>query len=1279
MMRKAEARRKVVGALVALGTFYVLLWCPHALALDPSLDVSQYGHTAWTYRDGFLQGAVNVITQTPDGYLWLGTQGGVVRFDGVRTVPLPLPPGQQLPSNATGALLTARDGILWIGTLNGLASWKNGQLTEYPALAGRTVLALLQDRDGTVWAGGFGGATGRLCAIRGENTTCYGEDGSLGASVSSLYEDGDGSLWVGAATGLWRWRPGPPTRYLAMPMGAAGGRGMITQGDHGTGLIIAADSVRQVIGRTVTDFPLHGVPLPLTAGTVLRDRNGGLWIGTVAHGLVHSYAGKTSTFTHIDGLSSDFVYALFEDREGTIWVATSEGLDRFRELPVASLLVNQGLSSAITTSILAARDGSIWIGTADGLNRWDHGRTTIYRRKNNPGLPDDNIESLFEDERGRIWISTYRGLAVFEEGKIRAIPSMPAGAKNAIAGDNQGGLWLSLWGAANDGLAHLVDGKIIEVVPWQKLGGGPGTGLVTDPDGGIWTGLLSGGIAYFRAGEIRNLPLNDDRAAARKVLEISRDRDGSMWAATENGLSRIKNGRVATLTTANGLPCNAVHWIIEDDLSSYWLYTQCGLLRVARTDLDAWIADPKRTIRPTILDAADGVRLVPILKGLRPAVTKSPDGKIWFTNGDVVSFVDPSHIVINTLPPPVHIEQITADGKAYDVRSGLRLPPLVRNLVIEYTALSMVARQRIRFRFKLEGQDSNWREVVNERKVQYSNLAPGSYRFRVIACNNSGVWNQQGDVLEFSVAPAYYQTNWFRILCAAMILAVLAIGYRWRIQAIESRNRDLALQVKERTAELEVAKEKAEAANNAKSAFLASVSHDLRTPLNGILGYVQILRKTKGLTEKLDAGLDVIQQSGDHLLTLINDILELSRIEAGKLELNSADVHVPSLLAGIANIIRIRAEQKGLQFVLDAARDLPEGVRADERRLRQVLLNLLDNAVKFTEHGKVVLQVNKLSADSSEARLRFEVADTGVGMSPEQLSKIFQPFVQVSEMHYRAAGMGLGLAISRRLVRLMGGDIQVRSEPEKGTAFWFELNLPLAEVKARPPEVELAVDYSGPRKKVLVVDDVLANRAVLTEFLSTLGFEIAEADNGEEALNRASEFRPDLILMDGMMPVMDGLEATRRLRQMPGFEGLPIIGVSASASGSDAAAHLAAGADVFLTKPVAFARLLAEMGTLMKIAWVYASQGAETAKTAVEEELVLPPHEELAVLHRLAVFGNMSEMEERAKYLATIDERYRPLASRLQQLAEGFQTKAVLALVEECMAREHINEPASND
>jgi PAS domain S-box-containing protein len=770
-------------------TLVVWLWAVAALAAEPSLDVGQYAHNAWTFRNRFLNGAVYAIAQTPDGYLWLGTQSGVARFDGVRVAPLALPPGQELPSTAVGSLLAARDGTLWIGTFDGLASWKNGRLTEYPELAHQTVLALMEARDGTVWTGGFGSPTGKLCAIRSGKARCYGEDGSLGAAVASLYEDRAGGLWVGAATGVWRWSPGPATRVLGIPVPSSQA---FTEGEGGAGAMVAADKIYQLAGGKFVDYPLQGAPSPLTARTLLRDRHGGLWIGTQAHGIVHSYGGKTFLFTQADGLTSDMVVALFEDREGTIWVATPKGLDQFRESPVGSLSVDAGLSSATTTSILAARDGSIWIGTPDGLNRWKDGRMRIYRKRSDPGLADDNIQSLFEDESGRIWVSGFRGLAVYENGSFRAIPPVPAGIVHAMASDHRGGLWLSMWLTAGDyGLVHLAGGKIAEQASWGKIGGGPGTGLAPDSDGGVWTGLLSGGIAYFRAGQIRNLPITDNRGRSRRLLELAGDRDGSLWAAAENGLSRIQNGRVTTLSTANGLLCDAVHWIIADDQSSYWLYTRCGLLRIARSEMDAWATDPKRTIQVTAFDAADGIRPVAALKGFRPAVTKSSDGKIWFLNGDTVSVIDPARIGSNTLPPPVHVEQIAANGKAYQGTHGLRLPPRVRNLVIDYTALSLAAPEKVRFRFQLEGQDPDWREVLNNREVEYSNLAPGSYRFRVTASNNSGVWNEVGDTADFSIDPAYYQTNWFRALVAAAFMALLWAGYQFRVQQLERESKRL--------------------------------------------------------------------------------------------------------------------------------------------------------------------------------------------------------------------------------------------------------------------------------------------------------------------------------------------------------------------------------------------------------------------------------------------------------------------------------------------------------
>ena len=787
-MRTREQRpARIPIARVVLGAVLVLLWSPCAPALDVPLDLAQYSHRTWTSRDG-ISGEVHAIAQTPDGYLWLGMQSGLFRFDGVRTAPLTLPAGRQLPSTVVEALLPARDGTLWIGTMDGLVSWKNGQLTEYPALAHCIHLTLLEDRGGTVWAGGVAGPTGRLCAVHRGKVTCYGDDGSFGSGVASLYEADDGSLWVGAGTGVWRWLPGPPTRYSSTPIH---GQQAFARDDSRSGLIVATEGLRQMVGNRMMDCPLPGLPSPLNARNVLRDRRGGLWIGTTTHGVALSSQGKTSQYTQNDGLSSDRVNAIFEDREGTIWVATSDGLDQFRELPVTSLSVKQGLSRAEVTSVLAARDGSIWIGTADGLNRWEGGRATTYRRRDNPGLPDNEIQTLFEDERGRIWVSGDHGLAVFEQGKFTRVPAVPEGAKHAIASDNHGGLWLSLWPPANDyGLVHLVDGKIVEQVPWRAFGGGPGSGLVPDLEGGVWTGLITGGIALFRDGHIQKLPLNNHAPDAARVMNLSRDRDGTMWAATENGVSRITNGHVATLTTANGLPCNAVHWIIEDDLASYWLYSRCGLVRIARSDLDAWAADPKRTVQVTTFDAADGVRLIPIM-GFRPFVTKSPDGKIWFRNGYEVSFFDPSHMVFNRMAPSVHIEQVTANAKAYDAKRGLRLPPFAHDLIVDYTALSFAAPEKIHFKYRLEDQDPGWIEVVNKREARYTNLAPGHYRFRVMASNNSGVWNEAGDILEFSIAAAYYQTSWFRVLCAATLLTILWSFYHVRVRSLERRHAEI--------------------------------------------------------------------------------------------------------------------------------------------------------------------------------------------------------------------------------------------------------------------------------------------------------------------------------------------------------------------------------------------------------------------------------------------------------------------------------------------------------
>ncbi|MDR6204273.1 ATP-binding protein [Paraburkholderia graminis] len=474
--------------------------------------------------------------------------------------------------------------------------------------------------------------------------------------------------------------------------------------------------------------------------------------------------------------------------------------------------------------------------------------------------------------------------------------------------------------------------------------------------------------------------------------------------------------------------------------------------------------------------------------------------------------------------------------------------------------------------------------------------------------------------------------------------------------------------IRERTAELAVAKERADAANQAKGAFLAHMSHELRTPLNGILGYAQILKRDKNLDRRHVDGITVIQRSGEHLLAIINDILDMAKMEAGKAELTLSDVPLEGFIYFIAETIRVKAMEKGLAFACELAPNLPAAVRVDEKRLRQVLLNLLSNAIKFTETGSVRLRVGWMPP----AQLSFEVRDTGIGIHEARLGAIFRPFEQVSDARHQIGGTGLGLTISRQLLRLMGGEIRVDSRHGAGSAFSFELNVQVVahQSTAIPPERAVS-GYKGPRKLILVVDDVAVNRAVAIDMLGQLGFDAVGAINGFDALEKAQALQPALILMDVVMPDMDGLEATRQLRAISEFADRPIIAVSAGASGSDAAKSLAAGANAFLPKPIDFSALLSQIQMLLSIEWIYEVPRTQAAAPSMES-FIMPPPGELEALHHLARLGDMRAIAQYATQVAGLDERYRPFADHLCQLAKDYQSKAILSFVDRCLERRSV-------
>jgi len=759
-------------------------WSPRASALDPVLDASQYGHTAWRVREGFSRGSITSFAQTPDGYLWLGTTSGLLRFDGVRTVPWQPPVGSSLPENQVRSLLAARDGTLWIVTLRGLASWSGGKLVTYPRFDDLGMNGLVEDRDGTVWISAESPGGGLLCSIRLGKPECAGEDGGLGAHVTSLYEDSNGALWAAGADRVWRWKPGPPQAY-PVPGGMVGSMQDLSEAATRTVLLLTRDGIRQIVGNRIEPFPLASMPRSARPTKVLRDRDGALWLGTPDGGLLHVHQGHTDVFGRPDGLSGDTVWRLFEDREGSIWVATNEGLDRFRALAAVTYSAGQGLPAG-NASLLAARDGTVWVSTTAGLKRWSDGRL---EQANVRGLPQMRAASLFQDSRGRIWIGSHTGVGFVENEAFAYIAGVPGGFIDSFAEDKHGNLWIAHRDA---GLLRLSRDGGVEQISWNRIGGRPARRMAVDPvHGGLWLGYLSGGVIHLVDGRIAAEYSVRDGLGRGAVNHVSVADDGALWVATEGGLSRITAGRIATLNSRNGLPCDAVDSTIEGDDGAWWLYTACAVVRVARAELDAWAAavdngQAPRRIDATVLDSSDGVRSTQSIGGsYSPHVAKSRDGKLWFTTFDGVTVVDPRHLRFNELPPPVHVEQVVADRRAYPAPSQLRLPPLTRDLEIQYTATSLAVPEKVQFRYKLEGRDRDWKEAGNRRQAFYSDLDPGKYRFRVIASNNSGVWNEQGAELDFSVAPAYWQTDWFRALCVAALILLLLAAYRLRVHQLQ--------------------------------------------------------------------------------------------------------------------------------------------------------------------------------------------------------------------------------------------------------------------------------------------------------------------------------------------------------------------------------------------------------------------------------------------------------------------------------------------------------------
>jgi PAS domain S-box-containing protein len=780
-------------ARIFLILFCSLLARPSAHALDPDRRISQYAHSAWRVRDGVFTGAPTAITQTTDGYVWIGTLGGLLRFDGVRFARWIPPTGEHLPASAVISLLGAADGSLWIGTASGLARWKNGKLLNFPDTAGR-VNAIYEDREGTIWMARSRTRAGAVCKVTGAVAKCYKPKDGVPPYAGTLTGDNFGYLWIGTSTSLVRWKPGSSTSYELPGLksnAALGGVTALAPAPDGSVWVGIMNSGRGLglqqwvngTFRTLITKTLDGSTLNVYS--LWLDRHNALWIGTEGSGIYRIHGGKVDRFRSADGLSSDSADRFFEDREGNLWLITAEGVDCFREMPVVTFSMREGLTGDAVDSIVAARDGTIWMANHSSLDYVRGDVVSSIGQKN--GLPGTRVTSLFEDRAGRLWVGLDNGLFVYERGRFRPIRRRDGNSLGVVVDiteDRDSCIWAVVVraGPGNaEGLLQIKDGRFATEIADERL---DPLSLAGDPEGGLSLGLLKGGLARYRNGQLQFFPFKN---ADAQVLQVLAKTDGSVLAVTTDGLVERRGETLYSLDHHNGLPCDRTYAVVTDRNSNLWLYTECGLISIKSDELQKWRTRPDLKVKFDLFDAYDGAQ--PYLALFRPRQTRSNDGRLWFANGTVAQMIDPDRLFRNPIPPPVHIEAVIADRKSYSTRNGLRLPALTRDLEIDYTALSFVVPQKVQFRYKLEGYDHEWQDPQTRRQAFYSNLRPGNYRFYVIASNNSGVWNETGDEVDFNIAAAYYQTAWFRGLCALAFLTLLWAGYRMRVHQLREQEK----------------------------------------------------------------------------------------------------------------------------------------------------------------------------------------------------------------------------------------------------------------------------------------------------------------------------------------------------------------------------------------------------------------------------------------------------------------------------------------------------------
>jgi signal transduction histidine kinase/ligand-binding sensor domain-containing protein len=1026
--------------MILLAGVFGLILCAPAFALDRDRSIGQFLHTTWSEKEG-APGQITALAQSADGYLWIGSIGGLFRFDGVKFEEYKPQPGVELPSHSIYALMPTPDGGLWIAFRPHETGFlKGGSLTLFnrpEEVPDSPIHSFARDQDGRIW----GGTETGLVLRQGTRWVPIGNDWNFTPEmIRELFVDREGTLWVATVRVITFLKRGAKAFELAGPVGrsvtafsqARDGRVWYAEGERLVHPVPMAGQKSAAGGPAVVADGLSGL---------LFDRDGALWITRLDSGIVRiRFPEKLGTrklgpqdsewesFDEKGGFTDGFAFKLLEDREGNIWVGCSHGLMRFRHNQVVPVRVPARYEELV---LHAGDDNDLWVGTTAR-------QPLLHLRGESLEIEKAGqlASSVFRDSSGDVWWGCRNGIWRQSGTEFNFFPLppglVPDWTYEIFPSRDEGGLWAKF---GDIGIVHFQQG-VWNLHAWPK--GLPAAGTFRfgpsatyiDSSGRVWLGYSFGQVCLIEGDKVAVYSQADGLDVGR--IKVIRGFAPHIWVGGELGLMFFSEGHFRRVRVADGEQLGAVSGIIETADSGLWLNEMRGIVQIPPEEVQQFVGDPNHLVNYRRFDYLDGLPTSPQMNYTNSTAVEARDGRLWFATDHALAWIDPKHIIRNVVPPPISILSIGTGKGRQPMSNAVRFAPGTHAVEIDYTALSLSIPERVEFRYKLQGVDADWQNVGNRRQAYYSNLGPGWYRFRVIACNNDGVWNDAGASLDFSIAPAYYETTWFRVMCGAAILVLLWTLYRLRLRSLER------LHLERRHAQEALRRAQADLQHvnrvTTMGELTASLAHEVNQPVGAAVTDANTcLRWLAGdvpNVEEARAAASRAVKDARRAAEVIGRIRLLFKKGAAPREW----VDINTVIQELTDLLHSEATRYDISIRTELADNLPR-VMGDYVQLQQVMLNLTMNSIEATKEVEGVREIAIQSQREGEDQVRVSVRDSGVGLPPQQQAdQVFHAFFTT-----KTHGTGMGLSICRSIVESHGGRMWADRNSPRGACFYFIL------------------------------------------------------------------------------------------------------------------------------------------------------------------------------------------------------------------------------------------------